>query len=216
MKKRAFCLLLAAVLLFCLSAQASGAGFFRHLQYGDLAPYENMVFGYSLSVYERFEMLSDELLDQYWQHIEEEADPDADEIYDFRIWFSQDGRYEFQVQVKEPTYDSFATEIEKAPDYLELVRDQYPEDSHVRMLHEGKLRDTSAGQMLETALAYDQTDESGHGYTTVFVYYDFYAEDTEYCFTLYAYDGDYTAAQGMLDEICQTIEFAQSVGGYIA
>ncbi len=206
MKKRAFCLLLTLLALFCLTAHAdNGANFYRRLQYGQLAPYENAVYGYSLNVYEGFQMLSDEYMDELWQRLEANREEGDDEVYDLRIWLSRDGRYQFEVQVKEPTYDSFDTEIAKAPEYLSLVQDSYPEGSNPRMIHDGVLRKTPVGTMLETALAYDATDDSGHAYTVVFLYYDIYADDTEYCFTMFAYDGDYDAAQAMLDEICQTV-----------
>ena len=208
MKKRVFCFALAFVLLLCVSAQAdNGMSFYRHMQYGMLSSYENMVYHYSIKVYNRFVMMPDEFLEQFWAHNEENHDETADEIYDLRIWSSQDSRYQFEIQVKKPTYDSFETEIAKAPEYLDLVKDGYPEESNVRMLHEGKLRSTAAGEMLETAIAYDVTDENGHTYTIIFVYYDIYKNGVEYCFSLYAYDGDYEAAQLMLDEMCQTVEF---------
>ena len=206
MKKRAFCLVLSLILLFCVPVQADGRNFFRRLQYGTLSPYENFVYHYSLKIYDRFEMIPDEMLDVLWQHLDEDHDENSDNVYDIRFWVSQDGRYQFETQVKEPTYASFDIEIAKAPEYADLVRDSYPEDSNLRMLHEGILRSTPAGDMLETAVAYDSADDDGHIYTTVFVYYDIYANGVEYCFSLYAYDGDYKAAQAMLDDICQTVE----------
>ena len=211
MKKRAFCLLLSLALLACVSAQADrGGSFYRRLQYGTLSAYENFVYHYSLKIFNRFETLPDEMLELLWQHMDEEHTEDSDEIYDIRIWFSPDSRYQFEAQVKEQTYASFDIEIAKAPEYLDLVRDGYPEDSNVRMIHDGILRATPAGDMLEIALAYDSMDENGSLYTTVFVYYDIYRDGVEYCFSMYAYDGDYNMAQAMLDEICQTVELAPS------
>ncbi|MBQ9300776.1 MAG: hypothetical protein IJ214_09705 [Clostridia bacterium] len=211
MKKRAFCLLLSLALLACVSAQADrGGSFYRRLQYGTLSAYENFVYHYSLKIFNRFETLPDEMLELLWQHMDEEHTEDSDEIYDIRIWFSPDSRYQFEAQVKEQTYASFDIEIAKAPEYLDLVRDGYPEDSNVRMIHDGILRATPAGDMLEIALAYDSMDENGSLYTTVFVYYDIYRDGVEYCFSMYAYDGDYNTAQAMLDEICQTVELAPS------
>ena len=216
MKKRVFCLLLALSMCLCLSAQAVGSSFYRHLQYGNLVSYENLVYGYSLRIFEGFEMLDDESLDHYWQHLQESQKEGSDEIYDIRIWIPKDNRYEFSVEVKQPTYDSFETEIAKAPEYLDLVRDGYPEESNVRMLHDGIVRDTSAGRMLETAIAYDMTDSRGQTFTIVFLYYDIYAGGVAYCFSLSAYDGDYDAAHGLLDEICQTVTLKQTDTGYLA
>ena len=206
MKKRAFCLFLCLAMAFCFSAQASSGSFYRHLQYGMLVPYENYVYHYSLKVFDRFEMVPDEFLEPFWEHWDAEKSEDDDEIYDIRFWLSQDGRYELEVQVKQPSYDSFETEIAKAPEYADLVADGYAEENHLRMIHDGILRSTPAGDMLEIAVAYDTEEEDGHVYTTVFVYYDIYANDMEYCFSLYAYDGDYETAQSLLDEICQTVE----------
>ncbi|MBQ9198184.1 MAG: hypothetical protein IJ157_13240 [Clostridia bacterium] len=207
MKKRVFCLLLSLALMVCFTAQADGIGsFYRHMQYGTLTPYENFVYHYALKVFSRFEMLSDDYLELLMQHIDETRDEDSEETYDIRIWLSQDGRYQFDVQVKQPTYATFAEEIEKAPQYLELTRDNYAEDSNVRMLHEGILRSTPAGDMLETAIAYEETDEYGRASTVVFLYYDIYQDGVEYCFSMYAYDGDYSSAQAMLNEICQTVQ----------
>ena len=207
MKKRVFCLALALMLLFAVSVQADGAkSYYRRVQYGTLMPYDNLVYGYSLGVYSRFIMLNDEQMESDWADIDANHEEGDEELYDLRIWVAPDLRYEFEIQVKEPTYASFDIEIAKAPEYADLVRDSYPEDSNLRMLHEGILRSTPAGDMLETAVAYDSADDDGHIYTTVFVYYDIYANGVEYCFSLYAYDGDYKAAQAMLDDICQTVE----------
>lgn len=216
MKKRAFCLLTALICLLCAPAMAAGgASFFRSVQYGPMVSYENYVYGYSMSVYDRFAPLDDEYLASLLQSMDESAaasGEESDEIYDLRIWLSPDSRYEFHVMVKEPTYDSFETEVSMAPQYGDLVRDSYPADSNLRMLHEGILRETAAGTMLETAVAYDQT-EDGYTYTTIFMYYDLYSGGAEYCFSLYAYDGDYEAAQAMLAEICDTVTIAPQ--GYV-
>lgn len=207
MKKRLFGLTLCLLLLVCSSAAAEGGmSFYRRMTYGALAPYENMAYGYALSVYERFVMVSDEEMETVWQNLDASLTEEDDEVYDLHIWYDPEGRYQFEVQLKEPTYDSFDTEVEMAPQYLDLVRDQYDEDSNVRMLHEGILRDTPAGQMLETALAYDDVNMYGDSYTVIFLYYDFYAGDREFCLTLHAYDGDYEAAQSLLDEIAHTFQ----------
>ena len=200
MKKRLFCLILCVCTLFSLSAQASGGGFYRRVQYGALAPYENLAFSYSLSVYERFLMVPDDT-----DQIDAEQSEEDDAIYDMRIWYSPDGRFQLDVQVKEPTYGSFNQEIEMAPRYLELVRDQYEENQHVQPLHEGILREMPAGTMLETAISYDVYAEDGTAHNVVFVYYDLYVDDWEYCFSLTDFGGEYETAQETLDELVQTI-----------
>ena len=211
MKKRLICLFLCMGLMFMLPLQASASAFYRRVQYGLLQSYENLVYDYSISIYDRFTMISDEDLEYLWRHIEAAYEEGDDEVYDLRVWISPDYRYQFEVQVKEPTFDSFEEVVENAPRYLELWGSDYSPEQNVRQLHDGILRETSAGTMLETAISYDTADESGNSYTVVFLYYDYYGEQAEYCFSLSAYDGDYEAAQEMLDEICQTIHFGLSV-----
>ena len=209
MKKRAFILLLVLLLTCSVTAQAGlGDRFYRHFLYGSPSSYENMVYHYGLDIFDRFQMLSDEALEQIWAEREANAKEGDDALYDFRIWISPDEKYEFEVQVKEPTYDSFETELEMAPRYLELISDGFSPENNVRMIHEGKLRSTKAGKMLETAIAYDVSDGNDGMRTVVFMYYDLYAGATEYCFSLHAYDGDYETAQDLLDEICQTVRLS--------
>ena len=206
MKKRVLCLLTALLLCAALSANAAGGlGFSRRVQYGPLVSYENLLCGYALSMFARFSMVPEEQMEEIWASIDANREEGDDEIYDLRIWIAPDSRYRVEVQVKEPTYDSFETEIAKAPEYLELVKDSYAPENNVRQLHEGILRETPAGTMLETALAYDLILEDGSALPLVFVYYDIYDGAMEYCFSVYAYDGDYDAAQALLDEIAQTV-----------
>lgn len=206
MKKRVFCLAFALMLLCALPAQADmAANFSRLLKYGTLVPYHNMVYGYSVSVYSKFTMLTDAELDDLWANLDANREEGDDEIYDLRIWLSPDSRYQMEVQVKQPTYDSFETEVEMAPRYAELVADGYAPENHMRQLHGGILRDTPAGQMLETAIAYDHLLADGGTLPVVFVYYDAYAGGVEFCFSLFAYDGDYESAQSLLDDIMQTV-----------
>ena len=60
MKKRLVCLLLSIGLLFSLPVQASASAFYRRVQYGLLQSYENLVYDYSIKIYDRFVMTSDE------------------------------------------------------------------------------------------------------------------------------------------------------------
>jgi len=207
MKKRIFALCLCFLLLLSIPAQADSSRFFRRSRYGSLISYENAQYDYALGVYGNFLMLTDTYTEALLANLREGLTEEDDEIYDLRIWYSPDYRYQFEVQVKEPTYDSFETEIAKAPEYLDLVKDGYAPESEVRQLHPGVMRETPAGTMLETALEYKQFSQDGASQRVTFVYYDIYLDDVEYCFSLYAFDGSYEAAQGMLDEIAQTIIF---------
>ena len=211
MKKRLFCLVLCFCVLFSLSAQAwsySGSRLFP--QYGELITYENIPYGYQMRIYSLFEPASDETLEMLLAHIDAEQTEDDDPIYDLRIWYSPDGLYQVEVQLKQPTYGTFEEELLRAPEYLDLVIDQYSADSHVRQLHDGRLRKTPLGTMLETAIAYDIYDEEGNVYPVVFVYYDLYLNGLEYCFSVYSYEGDYETAQAMVDEIVQTVSLQVS------
>ena len=212
MKKRFFCLLLCFCVCFSMSAQAwsfSGSRLFP--QYGELISYENIPYDYQLNIYSGFEPASDETLEMLLAHIDADHSDGSDMIYDLRIWYSPDGLYQFEVQVKKPTYASFEEELLQAPYYLDLMGDQYDPDSHVRQLHDGRLRKTPMGTMLETAIAYDSYDEEGTAYPVVFVYYDLYLNGLEYCFSGYAFDGDYDTAQAMVDEIVQTVRLQVSL-----
>lgn len=211
MKKRFFCLLLCFCLCFSVSAQAwslSGSRLFP--QYGELISYENIPYDYELSIFSQFEMVPDETLETMLAHMDAEHSDGTDAVYDLRIWYSQDGLYQFEVQVKKPTYATFEEELLRAPDYLSLVADSYTPENHVRQLHEGRLRKTPMGTMLETAIAYDSYDEEGNAYSVVFVYYDLYLNGLEYCFSAYSFDGDYESAQALLNEIVQTVRLQVS------
>ena len=208
MKKRIIPLLLILFLLTStLPAQAAGStSFFRRYQYGTLTLYENLVYGYSLGIYSKFEMASDEALQEYfWPTFEESEKNGGDAVYDYRYWYSRDGIYSIEIQVKEPTYDSFETEIAMAPKYVELTADEYAPENELKQLHDGILRDTPAGQMLETAVSYISFDSEGNATPIVFVYYDIYARGVEYCFCLHARNGNYEETQSMLDEMMQTV-----------
>ena len=206
MKKRIISLLLILVLLTAVLPAQAATNFFRTYKYGSLMLYENLVYGYSLGIYAKFEMASDEILQEYfWPTFEESEKNGGDAVYDYRYWYSKDGIYSIEVQVKEPTYDSFETEIAMAPKYAELTAGDFEPENEFKQLHDGILRDTPAGQMLETAVSYIQFDSEGNATPIVFVYYDIYARGVEYCFCLHAKNGNYEETQSMLDEMMQTV-----------
>ena len=207
-KKRVAALLTAAVLLLCGSAQAIGNNLFTNLKYGTLTPYENRVYGYSLNVYSRFGVLSDENVAAFLEESDREAaenGEDSEYIYDLRVWSSPDKKYIFEVQVKEPTCESFEQEIEAAPHYMEKIQDQFTPEQQLNQLHDGILRDTPVGQMLEIAYSYTYFYESGTAEPNLAVYYDYYGEDYEYIFLVHAINGDYESAQKLLDTMVQTV-----------
>lgn len=206
MKKRVFCIALSFMMLMSLTpAQAVINNFFLRTRYGQLAPYENLVFNYAIDVYSGFIMSSDEQLNARWASMTFEEGEDM--LYDFRYWLSPDRTYEFQVQVKEQTYDSFETEVLKAPEYISLMEEDMLALGYynIRQLHEGILRDTPEGKMLETAYAFALPVEGGEMDITV-VYYDCYYKDVEYIFEITGYNGDYETAQYLLNEMVQTVD----------
>ena len=212
MKKSVCCLLLAAMLLLCLPAQADKLNDMqRRIQYGTLALYENMVYGYSLGVYRRFVMADDDWTQSRLEEADANYEEGDDRLYDIRAWYSTDARYVIDIQVKEPTCASFEEEIANAPHYAEKIADGFSEENHLRQLHDGILRETPAGVMLETAVAYEMIADDGSEQTVVYVYYDIYLMGVEYCFCLYDYEGDYESAQIMLDAMMQTVSFGLSV-----
>lgn len=207
MKKRVFCLLLALMLLCTVPAMASQdtAAFLRHFRYGQLTEYENMAFQYAVGIYGKFWMYSDEALEEFMMDLEENASEDDEELYDLRVWVSPDRRYAVEIQVKEPTYESFAVEVEKAAEVAAKEQKYYEPEQELKQLHDGILRDTPAGQMLETAMSYNMSDGEGNTIPVVYVYYDYYHENVEYIFAVTNFMGDYESAQAMLDEMMQTV-----------
>ncbi len=211
-RKRFAAFLMAAMLLLCAgSAQAVGNKLLGNIKYGVPVPYENRVYGYSLDVYSRFDMFGDAVIAEYLAKLDEEQDENDDYIYDARVWRSPDAKYLLEIQVKEPTYETFAQEIEKAPYYAEelLKRQEDTQKQQVKQLHDGILRDTPAGQMLEMAVSYLTMADDDSTVPTTAVYYDFYANGYEYVFILTSFNGTYEDTQKLLDSIMQTVSIWQ-------
>lgn len=201
-------LLLCLFLTIALPVQADPSGFSRRIIYGSLVDYSNYVYGYAIGIYGKFQMLPDEALAPVWDHLNEDLqnNPEADRVFDLRCWLSPDSRYQFQVQVKEPTYSSFAVELAHAPDYLHVIADQFLPEDELTQLHEGILRDTPEGQMLELAISYLQEDAKKGRSKVVSLYYDHYYDGLEYIFSLLDFGGNYAQAQSLLDEMVQTVQ----------
>ena len=75
----------------------------------------------------------------------------------------------------------------------------------IRSLHSGIIRKTPVGDMLEIAYAFSFQQESGKTTDVAVLYYDCYYKDIEYIFELTALNGDYIAAQQLLDAMVQTL-----------
>ena len=212
MKKRAVIFILILLLISgCIPAQARPLNlFYVRTNYGQLVSYENIPYRYAINVYEGFHMYSEEALNAIWADMEQ--DEDDDYIYDFRYWVSPDNTFRLTIQVKEQTYDSFATEIAKAPQYADTIRPKIEALGYtdLKLLHEGVLRQTPEGMMLETAYSYNVPQENGTTLNIITVYYDCYYENIEYIFEINAYDSDYESAQQLLDNMVQTLHITPS------
>ena len=209
-RKRFAAFLMAAMLLLCAgSAQAVGNKLLGNIKYGVPVPYENRVYGYSLDVYSRFDMFGDAMIAEQLAQLDEEQDENDDYIYDARVWRSPDAKYLLEIQVKKPTYETFAQELENAPRYAELMKDHYTPEEQFKQLHDGILRDTPAGQMLEMAVSYLTTADDDSTVPTTAVYYDFYANGYEYVFILISFNGTYEDTQKLLDSMMQTVSIWQ-------
>jgi len=210
MKKKLLVFICIMSMLFsCLPGQASTLNnFFIRTRYGTLALYQNYPYHYELGVYEGFFIYPEEYLDELWADISTEENKDEDEIYDFRIWASPDRNYIFQIQVKEQTHNSFATEVEKAPDFLKIRGPMLEAEGYtnLRQLHDGIIRETPEGDMLEIAYSFSTTQENGQSSTISVVYYDCYYRDVEFIFEMTALNGNYDAAQQLLDSMVQTLD----------
>ena len=207
MKRKLFCILLSFIMLFSMTgAQADINNFYLRTRYGKLMLYENLVFNYAIGVYGGFYMYSDDQLKSLWESSNREDS--QDEVYDFRHWLSPDRTYGFQVQVKEQTYASFEEEVKNAPNYIAVAGSALEEAGYtnVRQLHDGILRDTPEGQMLETAYTFDLPYDNGSVMHITVVYYDCYYLGIEYIFEITAYNGDYETAQYLLDEMVKTVD----------
>lgn len=212
MKRQRLMAMLAALLIVCCAAgaQAADLATLRNMKYGTLTSYKNCVYGYELSVFSRLYMCSDEVLEQYLNQIDEQAQgTDADYIYDARIWLAYDSAYVLEVHVKEPTYDSFETEVAHAPDYAQTAAENYTPEEQFTQLHAGVLRDTPAGQMLEMAFTSQMQAEDGGTVTQTCVYYDYYGEAYEYIFMLTGLDKTYNETQSLLNNMMQTVQIGQ-------
>ena len=86
----------------------------------------------------------------------------------------------------------------------------YTPEEQFKQLHDGILRDTPAGQMLEMAMSFVAIADDGRTVPTTAVYYDFYANGYEYIFMMTALnDNAYDAAQKLLDSMMQTVSIWQ-------
>ncbi len=179
------------------------------------SPYADPVLGYSFRIPDYLTPLPEEyeklLLDE--QNKEKEFG-DEEWHYDVQAWFTPVSSGEmlfFEVTLKKCSNESFENEVAQAPYYAENARKQFSEagrDAHITMLHDGILRETPAGQMLEIAVIQEETLEDGTQSSELFIYYDFYCNTIEYIFALTAPSRlvSYESMQKLLDSIVNTAE----------
>lgn len=111
----------------------------------------------------------------------------------------------FSVLEKDHSQDSLETEIKLAPTQADRFNEMLAQagwTGHYDMLNSGTLRDTAIGPMLDTALLY--TDENGDGY--IYITYDLYLEDLEYCFTLEGGGVSYEQMHNLLARMIDTLQ----------
>ena len=212
MKKRILLVGLLLLLVFsCVPAQARPiANFFQRTRYGQPEPYDNLVFGYGIDVYAGFYMYSEAQLDLVWSGMELGKNDDA--IYDIRVWVAPDQAFQFEIQVKEQTYDSLETEIAHASEFLSLVTPEMEAAGYtnLKQLHDGMVRSTPVGDMLEIAYAMTVPTDENTTADLVRVYYDCYHQGIEYIFSITSYNADYKTAQELLDTMVQTVRLFPS------
>ena len=201
------CLLFSAMLLCgCVSAHAAGLSFQQRRLYGSMVSYENIPYCYALEVFAGFSMYTDDQLNEMWKMYGQ--DEDSDVVHDIRCWISPDRTYEFLIQVKEQTYESFEEEVKNAPNYISSMEEEMKSMGYfnIRQLHDGVLRKTPEGNMLETAYSFSLPRKNADPVEITVVYYDCYYKNIEYIFEITAYNGDYDTARALLDEMIRTLD----------
>jgi hypothetical protein len=154
--------------------------------------YENRVFGYSLDIPAAFYMLTEDELQQLFDG------SNGSDVYDMRYFVSSEYMLSFEVQVKVPTYSSFEEECANAASYIDLLKGWGVKEPF--LVHEGLLRKTQLGNMLEMAYGY-KVD----GTKVNVVYFDYYFGENEYIFYLEGYEAAYEILQPILARIVKTV-----------
>lgn len=207
MKKRILTVVMVCMLCCTLTAAADTGIILPDVTEKDSVLYNNTYLGYSLRIPTWFYQVPEETNQQMlatFQSTEEDGD---DHVYDVRYWLvkvTASDYLEFSIQLKSCTYDSFETEVSMAPEYANVMNAEFASkgiDGHCENIHDGILRDTPAGQMLETAYTYTNAD----GKVTNCVYYDFYCNTIEYCFSLQCSEISFEQMQKLLGQMMQTI-----------
>lgn len=154
------------------------------------ANYENRVYGYSLDIPNAFYMLSEDELQQLFDG--------SSDIYDMRYFVSSEYMLSIEVQVKVPTYSSFEEECANAATYIDILKSWGAKEPF--LVHEGLIRKTQLGSMLEMAYGY-KVD----GSNVNVVYFDYYLGENEYIFYLEGYGTTYEVLQPLLARIVETV-----------
>jgi hypothetical protein len=158
---------------------------------GTTKNYENRVYGYTLNIPAAFYSLTDDELKQLFDG------SGTNDVYDMRYFISGEYMLSFEVQVKVPSYSSFTEECANAAAYIDILKSGGYTDPF--LVHEGIVRQTPIGSMLEMAYGYmsDQTHVN-------VVYYDYYLGPNEYIFYLEGYEVPYEVLQPLLKQIVDT------------
>ncbi len=212
MKKLLLTLCIAALLPLGAHAESfldrSRSAFISKADRAQWTTYDNRYCGYSLQLPTGYESYSDQELADSLERNQADGE-DEDQLYDIRIWMDRNSSTMLMIQMKECTYGSFEEECAKAPYYAEYMKEEWESDETMlspRMYHEGILRDTPLGMMLETCYQYDYQVNEELQVTITVMYYDFYYNDIEYIFLMESGSMDYAALQALLHDIVSTVK----------
>lgn len=202
MKKRliALCLLLCALALGAAAQSIKPAISFDMDSPSSLPfkRYDNLVYHYGFSI--PGELQAGEPYNDFSQ---------KERVYEGREWSSPDQGYVFFFQLKTPTFKSLDEEIERLPQYLDLMRPstEAAGGRNLRFVHEDPalIHEFPAGRMLENATQFEFTDEDGAEATSTTVYYDYYDGTNEYIFGISSSVRGYEEIASLLQRVGESI-----------
>ena len=186
-----------------------------HVTEENSTEYSDTYLGYSLRIPDFLVKVNDTYLRQYLESMNEGKTPDsADYVYDSHLWGTQvssESAMIFEIQLKKCTNESFEKEVEMAPRYDEIENAMLEEtgsSTRIAQLHNGILRETPMGTMLEMAYTVNYLLDDGSSSQETHVYYDFYYNTIEYIFLLEAPTELITveSMQQLLSELMQYVQ----------
>ena len=214
--KKTVCVILSLVLalLPCLSL-AELSVTLPEVTEKNSTEYNDTYLGYSLRIPDFLGTVTDAYMKQRLDRMNEGKTPDSEDyVYDSHLWgvqVSSDGVLILEIQLKKCTNESFEKEVEMAPRYEEIENAMLEEEgssTRITQLHNGLLRETPMGTMLEMAYLVTYTHDDGSSAQETHIYYDFYYNTIEYIFCLQAPTELITveSMQQLLSELMQYVQ----------